>query len=395
MRNLSVYVHFPFCLRKCRYCDFLSRAGAEEEWDFYIKKLCEEIRNEALHYRQYEVVTVFLGGGTPSLLSGKQMEKIMSCLHTYYKIHGDAEITVEMNPGTVTAEKLAAYREMGVNRLSLGLQSADNEQLSLLGRIHTWETFLESYELCRGAGFSNLNVDIMSALPGQTYASYKRTLEKVSALQPEHISAYSLIIEKGTPFYEIYDSGQESVSKKMADSIAGTAENWKELPDEETDRAMYEETKRFLAERGYTRYEISNYARKEKACVHNCVYWTRENYVGFGLGASSMVENVRWSNVRTFSDYYSLPAGEKKENVHTLSVEEQMEEMMYLGLRMMEGVSGEKFAKTFGCSMEKIYGEVIQRHRALGLLEKNGDRLRLTDRGIDVSNYVMADFLLA
>ena len=154
MRNLSVYVHFPFCLRKCRYCDFLSRAGAEEEWDFYIKKLCEEIRNEALHYRQYEVVTVFLGGGTPSLLSGKQMEKIMSCLHTYYKIHGDAEITVEMNPGTVTAEKLAAYREMGVNRLSLGLQSADNEQLSLLGRIHTWETFLESYELCRGAGFS-------------------------------------------------------------------------------------------------------------------------------------------------------------------------------------------------------------------------------------------------
>jgi len=373
MGKLSVYIHIPFCKQKCRYCDFLSAPAGEQIRNQYVQALCGEIEAEGKHYRNYQVETVFLGGGTPSLLSGEQIQKMMDCLRRAYQVSPDAEISMEMNPGTVTARKLAAYKKAGINRVSLGLQSANNNELAMLGRIHTWEMFLESYRLCREAGFSNINIDLMSALPGQTRESYLYSLMQVTALEPEHISAYSLIIEEGTPFYQQY-----------LDSPL--------LPDEETERGMYEDTKKYLAKEGYVHYEISNFAKQGKACRHNCTYWERGDYVGFGLGAASMVNNKRWSNVTDVSEYIKLPAGEKKRNVQSLSEAEQMEETMFLGLRMMQGVSKEKFRTCFGVEPEQVYGEVIEKHIRNGLLVM-GDTIYLTEKGIDVSNYVMSDFL--
>lgn len=390
MRSLSIYIHIPFCLQKCLYCDFLSAPAGEPVREQYVQALCAEMQAEAEHYREYRVKTVFLGGGTPSVLSGKQIGRILSCLYGQYAVDQAAEITMEANPGTVTADQLSACREAGVDRLSLGLQSADNQELRELGRIHTWEEFLESYEMARQTGFQNINIDLMSALPGQTMSSYMHTLQSAAALQPEHISAYSLIIEEGTPFYEMYGGNAEEAGGWAPQSGQGGR---RALPDEETDRAMYEATKRFLAEQGYGRYEISNYARAGKACAHNCVYWTRGEYAGFGLGAASMVGNVRWSNVRELAAYLSAPAGEKKTDRVHLSVREQMEETMYLGLRMMRGVSKADFYRTFGRSMEEVYGHILKKHEKAGLLT-DGDCVCLTDKGIDVSNYVLADFLL-
>lgn len=372
MKKLSVYIHIPFCVRKCRYCDFLSAPAGSPEIQTYVDELCREMHAEAETYKSYEVATVFLGGGTPSLLSAEQTAQIMSCLRADYRLASDAEITMEVNPGTVTEQKAYAWRASGINRLSIGLQSTEDQELKVLGRIHTWQDFQHSWELVRNAGFTNCNIDLMSGLPGQTLTSWRRTLSKVTALEPEHLSAYSLIIEEGTLFYELYGGGND-------------------LPDEDLDRQMYQETKSILAEAGYLRYEISNYARPGKECRHNKVYWTGENYVGFGLGAASMVEHVRFDNVRSMETYLSRE--DKRENQHELSCEEQMEEYMFLGLRLTEGVAKSGFAHRFGRSMEEVYGSVIERHCREGLLENNKEYVRLTDRGIDVSNYVMADFL--
>ena len=390
LHTLGVYIHIPFCLQKCLYCDFLSAPAEEAVRDRYVKALCEEICAEAVHYGRCSVATVFIGGGTPSVLSGQQIQTILSCLRSHYRLAAGAEITMEMNPGTVTEEKLSAYRAAGINRISLGLQSADNEELRRLGRIHTWETFLESFRFCRTAGFANINVDLMSALPGQTLDSYRETVRKIMELQPEHVSAYSLIIEEGTPFYEKYRERAEEANGQGKCKGGSDA-----LPDEETDRAMYEETKRLLGQDGYSRYEISNYAKPGRECRHNCTYWTRGDYVGLGLGASSLVDNVRWQNIGELGEYLNARAGEKKRERYILSAAEQMEETMFLGLRMMRGVSEADFLRTFGYSMEEIYGAVIRRHRQQGLLKKEKGRICLTDAGIEVSNYVMADFLLS
>lgn len=408
-RPLSIYIHIPFCLRKCLYCDFLSAPAGERERDAYVRALCGEIRAEAAHYKDHTAATVFLGGGTPSLLSGEQLARIFDVLRDCYAFSEKPEITMEMNPGTITEEKLAHYAECGVSRVSIGLQSADNTELALLGRIHTWEEFLAGYELCRKAGFCNINIDLMSALPGQTLASYLETLRQVTALRPEHISAYSLIIEEGTPFYEMYgesggagnadDAAQEAagrwnVSGQSAAAAQVCAAAPAPLPDEETERAMYEETKRLLGEKGYHRYEISNYALPGCECAHNRVYWERGEYAGFGLGASSMAGGRRWSNVRSLADYMELPDGAKKTESHTLSAREQMEETMFLGLRMMRGVSEKTFLDTFHRPLDEVYGQVIEKYCAQGLLVRENGAVRLTDRGIDVSNYVLADFLL-
>ena len=392
MKNLSVYLHIPFCVRKCRYCDFLSAPAGEQQIQSYVNELCSEMHAEAEKYKSYEVATVFLGGGTPSLLSADQTAQIMSCLREDYRLASDAEITIEVNPGTVTEQKAHAWRASGINRVSIGLQSAEDAELKLLGRIHTWQDFLHSWKLVREAGFTNCNIDLMSGLPGQTLTSWRRTLSKVVALQPEHLSAYSLIIEEGTPFYELYGGCSERVDGSGI--LPGNGMQIMDrppLPDEELDRWMYQETKTILAESGYMRYEISNYAREGKECRHNKVYWTGENYVGFGLGAASMVEHVRFDNVRSMETYLSRT--EKRENCHELSCEEQMEEYMFLGLRLMEGVTKSGFAQRFGRTMEEVYGSVIERHCREGLLENGKEFVRLTDRGIDVSNYVMADFL--
>ena len=387
MKSLGVYIHIPFCVRKCLYCDFLSMPAQETMRARYVETLCAEIAAEAVRYRAYRVSTAFVGGGTPSVLSAAQLTDIFSCLRAHFAVEPEAEITVEINPGTVTEEKLAACRNAGVTRISLGLQSADNGELRRIGRVHTWEDFLEAYRMCAAAGFDNINVDLMSALPGQTRQSWQGTLQAAVSLRPApaHISAYSLIVEEGTPFYELYGP----------DGDMSAAAGICPLPDEDTDRAMYADTGRLLRAAGYERYEFSNYAQPGRACRHNCMYWRRGDYAGFGLGAASMTENRRWSNVRDMAAYLSLPADGKKTQVHRLSLPEQMEETMFLGLRMTQGVSRERFAQTFDREMDAVYGAVLERYAAMGLLESCGGQVRLTDRGIDVSNRVLADFLLA
>lgn len=342
-----------------------------------METLLAEICLEAPAYAAYEVQTVFFGGGTPSLLTTAQTQRIMECLRKCFCFAADAEISMEANPGTVTAESLAACRSLGINRLSLGLQSANDERLCMLGRIHTFELFLEAYDAALSAGFYNVNVDIMSALPGQSVAEYCDTLQKVLALTPgpQHISAYSLILEEGTLFYERHRNGRLP------------------LPTEEEEREMYVLTSKMLGQEGYERYEISNYAMSGYACRHNLVYWTRGNYLGLGLGAASMAENVRMSNEEDMTAYCArIKKGLPKPQRQKLSLREQMEETMFLGLRLTAGVEKAAFARTFGQSMESVYGEILVKHEKNGLLI-NGEWVRLTERGLDVSNYVMADFL--
>lgn len=384
MRDLSVYIHIPFCVRKCRYCDFLSYPASEGERAEYISLLLIEIEKQSLLYRDHKVISVFIGGGTPSLLSKMEVETIINKLKQNLIFAENPEITIEVNPGTVTEDKLAAWYQAGVNRLSIGLQSADDKELEMLGRIHDYRTFEEMYDMARKAGFHNINVDIMAAIPGQTEDSYRETLKKVLTLAPEHISAYSLILEKGTWFYE----------------------HMSELSflSEEEDRRLYELTGEMLAGYGYNRYEISNYAKEGYECLHNTVYWKRGDYVGFGLGAASMVEEVRWNNKCDFNEYRtallsSLPEKTSSrtafgENIVCLSVKEQMEEFMFLSLRLIKGVSKQDFAEKFGVSMQSVYGEVMQDLKKNELLLEEADTARLTPFGIDISNYVMAKFLL-
>ena len=405
MKSISIYIHIPFCVKKCQYCDFLSAPADSRAQEVYLRALKQEIREQAARYREYEVQTVFIGGGTPTDVPCDKLCEVLKTVFTCYRVNPQAEISMEANPGTVTKEALLSYRKAGINRLSIGLQSADDGELKLLGRIHTYRDFLQTYQWAQEAGFTNINLDIMSALPEQSVENYKKTLETVLSLRPQHISAYSLIVEEGTPFYEKY--GQES------EKLQATGEKQPDLPSEEEEREMYALTEKLLAAAGYHRYEISNYALPGRECRHNLVYWKRGNYVGFGLGAASMVENVRFENTRKMQEYLAEYAGVpdaepvfadvaqgdmqqifRGENVHPLSQQEQMEETMFLGLRLTEGVSKAEFHRQFGVSMEQIYGEVIQENTAQGLLADEAGYLRLTREGMDLSNYVMAQFLL-
>lgn len=381
-KTLSIYIHIPFCVQKCLYCDFLSAPAGMEQQERYVNCLIKEIGNESGKYRNYEVSTIFIGGGTPSLLPEQWMEGILTAVFDNYRVSQDREITIEVNPGTVSFAKLQAYRRMGINRLSIGLQSAVDGELALLGRIHTAADFFMTYSHAVKSGFNNINVDLMSAIPGQTIDSYQETLERVLALEPmpAHISAYSLIIEEGTPFYE----------------------NTPKLPDEETDREMYKITEDILNRRGYHRYEISNYALDGRECRHNKVYWKRGEYAGFGTGAASLVDNARYHNIRDTDTYINrIEEGLSViENLEKLSKEEQMEEFMFLGLRLIEGVSCREFVRIFGRTIDEAYPGLIERLREQGLLnvqfDHNGikERIRLSRFGLDVSNVVMAEFLL-
>lgn len=363
MKPLELYIHIPFCVQKCKYCDFMSAPSCSKERHDYVKSLCEKIRSYGEFARTYCVVSIFVGGGTPSILEGAQMQEIFAAVRETFVLTEDAEITIEMNPGTVTREKLCVYRQIGINRLSIGLQSVNDRELKELGRIHTYQDFLDTYQLAREEGFTNINIDLISAIPHQTAESWRETLKKVCDLEPEHISAYSLIIEEGTPFYERYGDGEHA----------------EELPDEEEERQMYHDTKSILAAYGYERYEISNYAKKGYACQHNLGYWSRTEYLGIGLGAASLVDNCRWTE------------GEEKE---ILTKEEQMEEFMFLGLRKIQGVSEAEFLDQFGVSMESIYENVLKEMVQKALIERENGWVRLTEKGIDVSNYVMSEFLL-
>lgn len=378
-KPLSVYVHVPFCARKCLYCDFPSAPGTPEEIAYYFRVLMKEIRSFEALASLHGVTTVFFGGGTPSLVDPKYIGQVLNLLHSLYSFDKNAEITLEANPGTLTKEKLDAYREMGVNRLSIGLQSVHADELKILGRIHSCEDFLKSYELTREAGFDNVNVDLMSALPRQTMEKWQKTLETVAALEPEHISAYSLIIEEGTPFAETWGTRQGRIY----------------LPGEETDRAMYRRTKEFLEERGWHRYEISNYAKPGRECRHNMTYWTGGEYIGFGQSAASYVDGKRFQNPAGRAEYpnYARTAYAKFKQTKPLSLKEKEEEYMFLGLRTSRGVSREEFKERFGESFPGTYEKKLLDYCRQGFMEKDNDRIRLTDAGIDVSNVIMADFL--
>ena len=370
---LELYVHIPFCVRKCQYCDFLSGSSDEETKDRYIEALLKEIR-AAEHTEDYEIVSVFIGGGTPSALKAEAIASIMRTLQEQFFFCEDAEVTIEANPGTVDLEKLTIYRNVGINRLSLGLQSTDAEELKLLGRIHSYEEFLKSYEWAREAGFSNINIDLMFAIPGQTGEAWRQHLYQVAELNPEHISAYSLIIEEGTPF----------------------AEQNLDLPDEDTEYQMYEDTAEILERYGYRQYEISNYAKQGYMCRHNAGYWQRREYLGFGLGASSLYRGMRFSNTRRMQEYLkeSRNPDQIRKDVTVLSRNERIEEFMFLGLRMTEGISEKKFEENFDVRLMDVYGDILQKYEETGFVEHIETKWRLTRKGIHVSNHILADFLL-
>lgn len=376
MKTMELYLHIPFCARKCAYCDFLSFSMGQDVQKKYVDRLIEEIKHAGAGFRDTTVTSVFVGGGTPSILKSEEIVRIFDVLRNTFKIEDDAEISMEANPGTVTEEKLLDYRKAGINRLSFGLQSADNAELKALGRIHTYEEFLESYRMARACGFDNINIDLMSALPGQTVDSWLETLNKVANLEPEHISAYSLIIEEGTPFYEMY--GEERGEGK--------------LPDEDSEREMYHRTKTILNEHGYERYEISNYAKKGRECRHNIGYWTGVPYLGLGLGASSYINGCRFNNTADLEEYLNGGAGKRCDEI-VLDEKDMQEEYFFVGLRMVQGVSLKRFEEQFGVSAESVYPGLLERLIREGVAECVDDQFRLTEFGMDVSNYAMAEFL--
>ena len=372
-----------------------------------MEALLKEVELFACGRENYQVSSVFIGGGTPSLVDEIWIRELMERIKSRFWLEEQAEVTIEVNPGTLTEGKLSCYRDAGINRISIGLQSANNRELQMLGRIHTWEDFLKSYGQIRKVGFKNVNVDLMSALPGQTEKSWEDTLRRVCALLPEHISAYSLILEEGTPFFEQYGKAHVTPEEER-------------LPSEEEDRAMYAFTGQYLKEMGYHRYEISNYARADMECRHNNGYWTGVLYKGFGIGAASyLLEDgrfIRCSNIEERKPYEQLlkawdsrgedfgieKDGQRRREVgaallaerEVLSEENRMEEFFFLGLRRMEGVSEQEFFRRFHRKAEAVYGPVLKKLASQGLLRQQGGRIFLTEYGIDVSNQVFMEFLL-
>lgn len=376
-KDLGLYIHIPFCVKKCEYCDFLSWNAGEEERQQYVAALLSEIESYREFAKGYRVSTIFIGGGTPSVLLPKQMEDILQKIYEIFELERRPEITVEVNPGTVDEEKLQCYKENGVNRLSMGLQSVKDEKLRLLGRIHTYQEFVESYELARKAGFDNISIDLISSVPGQTLQEWKEELETAAAQNPEHISVYQLIIEEGTPFYEKY------------------AEHPEILPDEETSREIYLWTGKFLKEAGYEQYEISNYAKPGKESRHNLKYWERGDYLGLGLGAASMVRNIRMSNTKDMRTYLERCDKPKtmREDVQFLEEPRQMEEFMFLGLRKTRGVSKKEFKRIFGREMDMVYEKALHKCLENGMLLEHKDRIFLSEEGTLLSNMVLSEFL--
>ncbi|MCR5357710.1 MAG: radical SAM family heme chaperone HemW [Lachnospiraceae bacterium] len=381
MRPLGIYIHVPFCVRKCGYCDFLSMPSGKEGMDDYIFALIEEIKGYGEKYKcegsEYEVKSVYIGGGTPSLLLPDAVGRVMDSLHETFAFANDkgVEVTLESNPGTVTMASLNGYVKCGINRLSIGLQSANDNELKTLGRIHDSAAFFKAFDMAVDAGFENINVDIMTAIPGQTLNSLENTLKTVTGLGCTHISAYSLILEEGTPFYEKYSSKEG-------------------LPDEDEEREMYHFTVSYLERRGYLRYEISNFSLPGYESRHNTAYWERDDYIGFGLGASSLIKDTRYKNTAIMKEYIMSPLSRDifSEQI-TLSGRDRMAEYMFLGLRMSRGVSEDGFKKEFLTGIDGIYKNELDALKRDGLILRDSGRIKLTEKGIDYGNYVFSRFL--
>ena len=373
---LELYVHIPFCVKKCLYCDFYSGPASKEAQKAYVERVSEEIRSTAFGHGENERVTsVYFGGGTPSILPGEDLTAVLRVLYEQFDFIASPEITVECNPGTVSPEKLSAYRAWGVNRLSFGLQSTENEVLKKIGRIHTFEDFLESYRTARRAGFGNISVDLISGLPGDTPETFEKGLKTVIALSPEHLSVYSLILEENTELYALNKAGRLA------------------LPSEEDEREMAHAAVRMLEEAGYRQYEISNFARPGFRSLHNVGYWTGVPYLGFGSAAASYYDGKRFRNALSLQ-YSDLPY----EETEVLTEEDRMNEFLMLGLRMTEGVSGREFERRFGRSFDDFKGESLRNLLEEGLLirekKPDGDEtVRLSAYGKDLANYVFREFV--
>ena len=373
----SLYIHIPFCIQKCLYCDFTSFANKEYLYSDYTNVLIKELIQKAPLCHNEVIQTIFLGGGTPTILPICFLQKIMDTIFQYYTVSNNAEITIEANPGTLSSTVLSALYTMGFRRISIGLQSWQNELLQKLGRIHNRTTFLKNYDNARKAGFKNINIDIMFSLPEQTYSQWQQTLYSILYLQPEHISAYSLIIEEGTPFYHFYE------------------QNKLLLPEEQTDRAMYHLTQELLAQYGYHQYEISNFCKQGYESRHNKVYWQTKQYLGFGLGAHSYYKNKRFHNTYNIQKYIQSKGNANllTEDIEHLTTAQLQSEFMFMGLRMTKGISEYTFQKRFGVSIDSVYGKQLSLLTEQKLLQKKKQRYYLTNRGIDLSNTVFCAFI--
>ncbi|MDI9475464.1 MAG: radical SAM family heme chaperone HemW [Natronincolaceae bacterium] len=378
MGTIALYIHIPFCQKKCNYCDFNSYSGKQHLIRDYIEALKKEIRMNKNVLDSNKISTIFFGGGTPSILEGDQIVIIMDTITKYCDIEENAEVSIEANPGTLSHDKLAKYYDSGINRLSIGLQACQNDLLKTLGRIHSFEDYLENLKEAREIGFSNINTDLMFSLPGQSKEDLEECLERVVSLNIPHISAYSLIIEEGTLFGDWVDN------KTII------------LPDEEIQLEMYHSTIRYLKEKNYIHYEISNFAKPGFQCRHNMTYWHNEPYLGLGAGSHSYLNKKRFNNVNDIEKYIYLVKNERTpvENEIDVSDKDEIGETMFLGLRLIEGISVKKFIERFNASPFEIYREQIEKFSAQGLLEYDKANIRLTQRGIDLSNVVFREMLL-
>lgn len=381
---LELYVHIPFCVKKCAYCDFLSAPAGEDVISRYLTMLEREIRIKAVCLQNRKITSIFLGGGTPSLLSGEQIAGLMRVIRSSFDIKEDAEISLECNPKTADLNKLSQIREAGFNRISIGCQSVQDEELLTLGRVHDRDDFFSCFAQARTAGFTNINVDLIYGFPGQTPASFSSTLKQVCETAPEHLSVYRLIIEEGTPFFEKYDQDGQ-------DRDAGKRPRF--LPTEEEEEEMEKALSEVLSSYGYRQYEISNYAKPGHECRHNTGYWTGVDYLGTGLGASSCLNgNERFSNTADLSSY--LKGDCRPINRKRLDKQMQMEEFMFLGLRLVSGIEEDQFLRKFGRPVTDIFGKQIRDGMQQGLLAEHDGRLFLTKKGMRFGNIVFASFLL-
>ncbi|MCR5098721.1 MAG: radical SAM family heme chaperone HemW [Lachnospiraceae bacterium] len=383
---MELYIHIPFCVKKCEYCDFVSGAYDEKVRRDYSDALIREIGMYAPAFSDASFSTIYIGGGTPSWLEADCMDAILDALQKHFNIEAEAEFTMECNPGTVSADFLHMIKSHGVCRLSIGLQSTDDAELKRLGRIHDFNRFLHTYELARNAGFYDINVDIMTGIPGQNKRTLTRTLSDVIRLKPEHISCYSLIIEEGTPFYEKY---AEDLERQRRGEIT------QYLPTDDEEFELYALARQLLFEARYEQYEISNFAREGYECIHNIGYWRRVPYLGLGLSAASFYGEHRYTNTTDIYEYMDMVNSGEKPLASDVAISRQdaMAEFMYLGLRMTEGISRADFAAAFDMDIEVRYGNIIRDLVSRGMLTSAGGRIALTPTGRDISNQLLCEFL--
>ena len=382
MKELGLYIHIPFCKQKCYYCDFVSYAKNEKFFERYIEALLEEMNN-FFDNNDIEIKTIYIGGGTPSIIDAKYIEKIMNFFKKRDLLKKTKEITIEVNPGTVDEEKIKCYKKAGINRLSIGLQSTDDNMLKKIGRIHCYKDFLNTYKFAKEAGFDNINVDIMIGLPEQKISNVKNTLEKIINLEPEppkHISVYSLIVEENTPIEKMINEGTL------------------ELPNEENERNMYWYVKNFLELNGYNHYEISNFAKDGYESIHNSDCWKQKEYIGFGVAAHSFINDVRFGNTSNLDEYLRNCENKDFENNRIIDeVEKDLfskeQEFMLVGLRMIDGVSIQEFKNKFGENPIFVFKSELSKLAEEGLLMVDFDRIKLTNRGLDLANLVWEEFV--